>query len=255
MITRSASSASATPQAAFIPCDVHLERRERAPEARDLLRREVDDRVAAGERAAQLPLARAVEHLELEARVVEERRDVGDGPVREVVDADDLEALGEQPLADVRPDEARRTGYADLGSCRRPLSPREAARGSPAAPAPLRPSRLAADDLRVDVRGRRKREARDGEHVGQVRSRRRRVCTGSVTRARWTTEARMSSSRRSKIVFACATYSRSISSAGRSWSGERDRRTSTRRRDGRRPCPDRRRASSRRRSSTEPCGR
>ena len=47
--------------------DVHLERRERAAEARDLLRREVHDRVAAVERRAQRAPLGAVEHLEREA--------------------------------------------------------------------------------------------------------------------------------------------------------------------------------------------
>ena len=62
---------------------------------------------------AELPLARAVERLELEARVVEERRDVRHRAVREVVDADDLVSVRQQALADVRADEAGGAGDAD----------------------------------------------------------------------------------------------------------------------------------------------
>ena len=59
----------------------------------------------------------------------------GDRPVREVVDRHDLVVLGEQLLADVRPDEPGRAGDPDLSSCRlgsAALAFGEAARGSPA---------------------------------------------------------------------------------------------------------------------------
>ena len=71
------------------------------------------DRVAAGKGSAELPLPCAVERLELEARVVEEQRDVRHRAVREVVDADDLVSVRQQELADVRADEAGGAGDAD----------------------------------------------------------------------------------------------------------------------------------------------
>ena len=86
--------------------DVRLERHQRAAVARDLLRGQVHDRVAAVERRAQLAAVRAVELLETELRMLEARVEVRQRPVRQVVDADDLAALREQPVAEMRPDEA-----------------------------------------------------------------------------------------------------------------------------------------------------
>ena len=93
---------------------VHVQRRVGAAEPWNLLGRRMDDRVAAREGAPQLALVRAVEHLELEARVVEERRDVRHRAVREIVDPHDLVVLLQQLLADVRADEPGRAGDPDL---------------------------------------------------------------------------------------------------------------------------------------------
>ena len=51
--------------------DVDLQGGERAVVARDLLRRQVCDRVTAVERRAQLPAVQAVDRLEMEARVIQ----------------------------------------------------------------------------------------------------------------------------------------------------------------------------------------
>ncbi len=82
------------------------------PPARDLLRGQVRDPVAAGEDETELALLRAVEYLEAKVGVVHEAREVGDRAVGEIVDTDDLVAAVEQLLADVRADEARRAGDA-----------------------------------------------------------------------------------------------------------------------------------------------
>ena len=55
---------------------VLLQRGERAAVARDLLRRQVHDRVAAVQRCAQLASFRAVDHLEPECRVLDARLQV-----------------------------------------------------------------------------------------------------------------------------------------------------------------------------------
>ncbi len=94
---------------------VDLERRQRAAVARDLLRREVHDRVAAFERRPQRSPLRAVEHLEREAAMLEERLQVRHRAVGEVVDSDDLVVLVQQSFAEVRADEPGRTGDSDLG--------------------------------------------------------------------------------------------------------------------------------------------
>ena len=161
--------------------DVDLERRERAAVARDLLRREVHDRVAAVEGRAQRSPLGAVEHLELEAAVVQERLHVRHRAVREVVDADDLVVLRKQPLAQMRADEACGSGHSDLlhGTLLLGLGKSLQVMPPPCCSAGSR-SRipgttvfgdadhgLAADDLRVDVRGRREREPRHREHLGQ----------------------------------------------------------------------------------------
>ena len=62
----------------------------------------------------ELAAARAVHHFEPEARVIEAALQVHEGTLREVIDADDLDALGEQPIAEVRSDEAGRSGDSDF---------------------------------------------------------------------------------------------------------------------------------------------
>ena len=107
-MTRSASSASATCARRVDAGDVRLERHQRAAVARDLLRGEMDDRVAAVERRAQVAPARAVDLLEREdLRWSRRCSRLASDAAREVVDADDLDALGEQTVAEVRADEAR----------------------------------------------------------------------------------------------------------------------------------------------------
>ena len=87
VMTRSASSSTATSHAALTPATL-TSSVERAPaEARDLLRREVHDRAAAGERRPQRradPCSRAPR---TRTTVLDERRQVRDRAVRQVVDA------------------------------------------------------------------------------------------------------------------------------------------------------------------------
>ena len=94
------------------PGDVDLERRDGAAVARDLLGREVGDRVAAVEGDAQFPASCAVEHLEPEGRMGEAGREVPHGAVREIVDADHLVPFSQEAIAEMGADEAGRPGDA-----------------------------------------------------------------------------------------------------------------------------------------------
>jgi hypothetical protein len=93
--------------------DVDLERLERPAVAGDLHRREVGDRVAVAERVLEQGRVAAVELVEGEARVPEHPLEVAEVAHREVVDADDLHAFGEQPLGEICSDEAGCSRYAD----------------------------------------------------------------------------------------------------------------------------------------------
>jgi hypothetical protein len=74
----------------------------------------MDDRVAARERRAQLAPPRAVEHLELEVALVQTLPEVVERSPREVVDPDDLDALRDQAVTEVRSDEPGRAGDPHL---------------------------------------------------------------------------------------------------------------------------------------------
>jgi hypothetical protein len=256
---RSASSERATAQAGLHALRVDAQGGERPAEARDLLRGQVHDRVAAGEGAAQLALARAVECLEVEVRVLEERLAMFARAVREIVDSDDLVVPWSssssqtceptKPAAPVTP--IRFTVPPRMRLPTLELQPLEDA-GTDA----LRDAGhgLAADDLRVHVRGRREREASAREHLRQVAGAAERVHR-LVTRARWTTDERISSSRRSGRSCARA-EELALDLVERPLVQRRaGRRTSRRRPGDRRRAPGRRRASSRRRSSGARAGR
>ena len=68
------------------------------------------DRIAAREGRLECEPVRAVEDLEPETRRIETVSEIRNGAVREIVHSDDLESFVQQPLAQVRADEARPAG-------------------------------------------------------------------------------------------------------------------------------------------------
>jgi predicted DsbA family dithiol-disulfide isomerase len=80
---------------------VGLERLHGSAVARDLLRGEMHDRVAVAEHALQRAPVTAVLLVEAEGVEGERRLDVRQRAVRQVIDTDDLTALGQQTLTQV----------------------------------------------------------------------------------------------------------------------------------------------------------
>jgi hypothetical protein len=103
---------------------VDLERVERVAVARDLPRRQVHHRVGALEGLLHRLAVEDRAFEQPEARVLQDRLEVGERPVREVVDAGNAVASGDQPLGQVRTDE---TGHAGHGDLQKALNPRKRA--------------------------------------------------------------------------------------------------------------------------------
>ncbi len=93
---------------------VRLERHQRSAVARDLLRGEMDDRIAAVERRPQFATARAIHLLEREVLVGERELQVRERAARQIVHTNDRHALCEQTVAEMRPDVAGGAGDADF---------------------------------------------------------------------------------------------------------------------------------------------
>src|SRR6266545_5103367 len=127
--------------------------------------------------------------------MLEEGGDVRHRPVRQVVDPDDFVAVVEQSLADVRPDEAGRAGDPDPShfaclphaAARWKLGNRSKIPGATlcATPVTAWPLTISGYTCAVDA------SARFGiVNIGGMFFAPPRRCTGSVTRARCTTELR-----------------------------------------------------------------